>query len=100
MRGFFREAELEPIPELSHDVLGRYELPGGSRLRNYVFGARFASGEGIFAVQRHAMVFLSLLENGRVEVRIIAPSVLSANGRTEVWPGLFGVFSLARRSAS
>lgn len=98
-RGHFRNAELVPIPELSHDVLGRYELPGGSRLRNYLFGARFMSGEGLFATQRHATVFLSLLENGQVEVRILAPSVLGADGRTEAWPGLFGVFSLVRRAA-
>lgn len=96
VRGHFDAAPLERIPELSHDALGFYELPGGGRLRSYLFGARFTSGEGLFAVQRHAMVFLSLLESGRVEVRILAPSVLEADGEGELHPALFGVFSLQR----
>jgi hypothetical protein len=96
--GLFDEAELEPIPQLSHDALGVYEMPGTTRLRNYIFGARFSSGEGFFAVQRHAMVFLSLLENGRVEVRLIAPSVLEADGTSAQHEALFGVFSLERSS--
>lgn len=95
--GVFRRAELEPIPQLSHDALGVYELPGSSRLRNYIFGARFSSGTGLLAVQRHAMVFLSLLESGRIEVRVIAPSVLSADGESTLHEALFGVFSLERR---
>lgn len=99
--GSFVEAELEPIPQLSHDALGVYELPGSSRLRNYMFGARFTSGDGLFAVQRHAMVFLSLLENGRIEVRILAPSVLGgATGNVVIHEAMFGVFSLGRRRAS
>jgi hypothetical protein len=99
--GSFREAELEPIPQLSHDALGVYEMPGSSRLRNYIFGARFISGEGLFAVQRHAMVFLSLLENGGIEVRILAPSVLGGpNGSAVIHEAMFGVFALGRRNAS
>lgn len=96
--GSFTEADLEPIPQLSHDALGVYEMPGNTRLRNYIFGARFSSDDGLFAVQRHAMVFLSLLENGRVEVRLIAPSVLGADGTSTEHEALFGVFSLERSS--
>jgi len=95
--GLFSDAQLEPIPQLSHDALGVYEMPGSSRLRNYIFGARFTSGAGLFEVQRHAMVFLSLLENGRIEVRIIAPSVLAADGESTLHEALFGVFSLERK---
>ena len=99
--GSFREASLEPIPQLSHDALGVYELPGSNRLRNYMFGARFVSGEGLFAVQRHAMVFVSLLETGRIEVRVIAPSVLGGpSGTAVIHEAMFGVFSLGRRDAS
>lgn len=99
--GSFTEVDLEPIPQLSHDPLGVYELPGSSRLRNYMFGARFISGEGLLAVPRHAMVFVSLLENGRIEVRIIAPSVLGGfDGKTVIHEAMFGVFSLGRRTAS
>jgi len=99
-RGAFTEASLEPIPQLSHDALGVYEMPGSSRLRNYIFGARFSSGAGLLAVQRHAMVFVSLLENGRIEVRVLAPSVLAVDGKSTLHEALFGVFSLQRRSAS
>lgn len=99
--GSFLNAELEPIPQLSHDALGVYDMPGSSRLRNYMFGARFTSGEGLFAVNRHAMVFLSLLENGRIEVRILAPSVLGGvSGSTVIHEAMFGVFSLGLRRAS
>jgi hypothetical protein len=44
------------------------------------------------------MVFLSLLEGGRVEVRVVAPSVLGLDGRSETYPSLFGVFRLGRES--
>jgi hypothetical protein len=98
-RGHFDRATLEPIPELSHDALGFYELPGGGRLRSYIFGVRFSSGEGLFEIARHAMVFVSLLESGRVELRIVAPSVLGADG-SELHPALFGVFSLERARLS
>jgi len=99
--GSFQDAELEPIPQLSHDALGVYEMPGSSRLRNYIFGARFTSGDGLFAVQRHAMVFLSLLENGRIEVRILAPSVLGGpTGDAVIHEAMFGVFTLGRRQTS
>jgi hypothetical protein len=98
--GSFEDAELEPIPQLSHDALGVYEMPGSSRLRNYIFGARFTSGEGLFAVPRHAMVFLSLLESGRIEVRILAPSVLGGpTGDAVIHEAMFGVFTLGRRAA-
>lgn len=101
IEGSFDEAELEPIPQLSHDALGVYELPGNSRLRNYMFGVRFTSGEGLLTVPRHAMVFLSLLENGRIEVRVIAPSVLGGlDGKAVIHEAMFGVFSLGRRSGS
>lgn len=98
--GSFNDAALEPIPQLSHDALGVYELPGSNRLRNYMFGARFVSGEGLFAVPRSAMVFLSLLENGKIEARVIAPSVLGGpTGTAVIHEAMFGVFTLGRRDA-
>jgi hypothetical protein len=90
-------AALEPIESLSHDALSRYDFPGGGRLKNYMFGARFESELGADTVQRHAMVFLSLMENGRVEARIIAPSVRESGTKEEAHPALFGVFMLDRR---
>jgi hypothetical protein len=98
----FERAELEPITGLAHDALSQYTFPGGGRLRNYIFGARFSTPSVTGSVQRHAMVFVSLMENEDVEVRVIAPSVLSADGTSEPASepagALFGVFVLERRS--
>jgi hypothetical protein len=123
--GHFDHARLEAIPELASDALSQYDFPGGGRLRNYMFGARFRtpgdtssgispalrggemSDSGISpalrgdetsgAQLRDAMVFISLMENGRIEVRVIAQSAIDADG-VAVEPGLFGVFALERRA--
>jgi hypothetical protein len=95
--GQFQRSKLEPIASLSNDVLSQYDFPGGGRLRNYMFGARFASPDASGGtIARSAMVFLSLMEDGKVEVRIISPSVLADDGTTELAPALFGVFVLDR----
>lgn len=96
-QGDFDHAALESIARLTHDPLSHYDFPGGGRLRNYIFGARFSTTVGARVLQRYAMVFLSLMENGKVEVRVIAPSVLGDDGKTELTPELFGVFALQRR---
>ena len=90
---------LEPIANLTHDALSQYDFPGGGRLRNYMFFARFAlAGRRRRAATRDATVFVSLMENGKVEVRVIAPSVLASDGETELLPPLFGVFVLKRHA--
>jgi hypothetical protein len=94
--GHFERAPLEPIAELAHDALSEYDFPGGGRLRNYMFGARFRTPGEPAAALRDAMVFISLMENGRIEARVIAPSALDASG-SQVDPALFGVFALERR---
>lgn len=78
-------APLRPIDGLQHDALSRYDFPGASRLRNYMFHVPVgpADGAGGFA-----MVFLSLMESGRIEVRVVFPG----NGAG----ALFGVFRLNR----
>ncbi len=95
-QGDFDYTPLESIPRLTHDPLSLYDFPGGGRLRNYIFGARFRSTVGTRVLQRYAMIFLSLMENGRVEVRVIAPNVLDDDQATELVPALFGVFTLER----
>jgi hypothetical protein len=95
--GDFNHAPLESIARLTNDPLSHYDFPGGGRLRNYIFGARFSTSIGTRKLLRYAMVFLSLMENGKVEVRVIAPSVLDDDGQTELTPELFGVFALERR---
>lgn len=92
--GAFDHAALEPIENLAHDALSQYDFPGGGRVKNYIFGARFQSQVDERMLQRHAMVFLSLMETGRAEVRVIAPSALATDGKRALAPALFGVFML------
>jgi hypothetical protein len=95
--GPFQRAALEPIERLNHDALSQYDFPGGGRLRNYILGAHFESETSAGGkVERHALVFLSLMENGQVEVRVLAGSMREPDGEDEL-PGLFGVFVLERR---
>lgn len=94
VRGDFDHAALEPIENLMHDPLSEYDFPGGGRIKNYMFGVRFRGDVDGAPVRRHAMVFLSLMESGRVEARVLAPSVLADDGETEALPPLFGVFML------
>jgi len=93
VQSYFDHAPLEVFATLPHDALSQYSFPGGGRIRNYIFGARFQTA----GTPRHAMVFLSLMENGKIEVRVVAQSLLGPDG-TEVEPPLFGVFSLERRA--
>lgn len=95
--GPFRRSALEPIERLSHDALSEYDFPGGGRLRNYILGAHFDSETSSGGtVDRHALVFLSLMENGAVEVRVLAGSMQEPDGDEQL-PALFGVFVLERR---
>lgn len=82
----FVNAQLVQIPGLEHDALSQYTFPGGGRVRNYMLGARFGD-----AGARYAMVFVSLMEDGRIELRVHAPST-QAGGED----ALFGVFRLCR----
>jgi hypothetical protein len=82
----FRKTKLEPIEPLAHDPLTEYTFPGGGRIRNYLFGAR------LHDQPRSALVFVSLMEDGDIEVRVIAPATTLDNGET--LDELFGVFRL------
>ena len=86
--GHFRQTALEPIEPLARDPLSRYDFPGGGRLVNYIFGARIADEP------RSALVFVSLMEDGDIEVRVIALSADTGDGGT--LDDLFGVFRLKR----
>ena len=84
--GSLPEVALEPITPLTHDVLNEYEIPAGGRVRNYIFVIRPSEGP---LAGREPMVFLSLMTDGAIEVRIIA-----GGGQQ---PGdHFGVFLLTR----
>jgi len=82
----FVNAKLVQIPGLEHDALSQYTFPGGGRVRNYMLGARFGADDA-----RYAMVFVSLMEDGRIEVRVHAPSTQVGGD-----DALFGVFRLCR----
>jgi hypothetical protein len=94
--GPFVAAPLITIDGLAHDPLSQYTFPGGGRLRNYIFGVRFVSASDDRRTGRDAMLFVSLMESGHMEVRAMAPSVLDPDGQDERWPALFGVFLLSR----
>ncbi len=67
--GSLTAVALEPIVPLTHDVLSEYEIPAGERVQNYIFVLRPREGP---LAGREPMVFVSLMGDGRVEVRIIA----------------------------
>jgi hypothetical protein len=94
-QGSFDRAALEPIARLAHDALSEYDFPGGGRLRNYLLSARSTVSTAQGDVERNAMVFLSLMESGTIEARVIAPS--ARRDGVDVAPALFGVFLLERQ---
>ena len=61
--GRFGASSISQMAELSHDSLSQFQFPGG-RLRNYLVYAVAADGVP-------AMVVISLMENGLVEVRVM-----------------------------
>jgi hypothetical protein len=89
-------APLVPIDGLTHDPLSQFTFPGGGRLQNYIFGVRFRAQSGDVMLGRDATLIVSLMQNHRVEVRAMAPSVLVGDGMQDRLPALFGVFSLER----
>jgi hypothetical protein len=94
--GPFVDAPLVTIDALVHDPLSQFTFPGGGRLQNYIFGLRFEAEVGGAKVGRDATVFVSLMENHRIEVRAMAPSVPLGETADERLPAMFGVFSLER----
>lgn len=81
----FAATPLESIAPLSHDLLSELSFPGAGRIETMLLLARPAAGP---LAGREVMVFLSLLDTGDVEVRLIAGTGDEANG------DVFGVFRL------
>jgi hypothetical protein len=94
----FDNTPLKPIKPLLYDPLIEYTFPGGGRIRNYIFGAHVQNQP------RGALVFISLMEDGEIEARVVAPAVTASDGKTvEKFDGaplgeLFGVFRLKKAS--
>lgn len=97
----FEDTPLLPIPPLAHDQLGLYEIPGRGRLRNYMFVARPEAGA---LAGRDAMVFVSLIRGGSIEVRVVAGPGLTLCDPADCESldagecDFFGFFSLAREA--
>jgi hypothetical protein len=90
------DAPLVTIDALAHDPLSQFTFPGGGRLQNYIFGLRFEARSDSASVGRDATIFVSLMQNHRIELRAMAPSVPVGDGTEERLSALFGVFSLER----
>lgn len=84
---FFDRTQLRVIESLEHDLLSQYDFPGAGRIRNYVYDARPESGS---LAGRDAMIFVSLMEDGSIEVRVIAGSGDESRG------DVFGLFRATR----
>ena len=91
------------IVPLAHDSLSLYDFPGGGRVRNDIYALRPETGP---LAGRDMMAFVSLIEGGRIEVRLI-----SGSGREPCEPDqcdryarhecdYFGVFRLRRESVT
>ncbi|MCB9600194.1 MAG: hypothetical protein H6721_01605 [Sandaracinus sp.] len=65
----FTNEPLRPIATLAHDALSQYDFPGGQRARNFIYAMEPTTGP---LAGRDAMVFVSLMRDGDVEVRIVA----------------------------
>ena len=78
---------LETIQPLAHDMLSEYSFPGAGRIQNFLFLARPTEGP---LTGREVMVFLSLMESGEMELRVIAGTGDESRG------DVFGVFRLRR----
>jgi len=73
--GTFDATPLIPFSALPHDQLSRFDFPGPSRLRNFLLMARPETGP---LAGRDAVVVISLLESGSVEVRVMARTAADA----------------------
>ncbi len=60
---------LRPIAPLAHDALSILELPGSTRVRTYVYALEPERGP---LAGRTAMVFVTLLEEQEIEVRVVS----------------------------
>lgn len=81
----FDAVPLESIAPLSHDLLSELTFPGAGRIETFLLLARPSAGP---LAGREVMVFLSLLDTGEIEVRVIAGTGDEARG------DVFGVFRL------
>lgn len=71
----FRCAPLRVVSPLEHDALSSYQFAGGGRVENYIYTVARTDSEPMCGgrdVTQHAVAFVSVLESGAVEVRLLA----------------------------
>jgi hypothetical protein len=83
--GLFAKTPLQVIPQIWHDPLATLSF-GEGRTKNMVYTAVDSQG-------RDTTLFVSLLDRGTVEVRLLRGSPASAGG------GLFALFPLEKSSS-
>lgn len=93
--GSFRAARLRPIPQIWHDPLSTLSFGEGRRQNLIYLASKTAAGD-----TADVMVFLSLMENGDVEIRLLrgAPRAIEEKASTET--PMFGVFPLSRQDGA
>jgi hypothetical protein len=102
--GVFNRTPLVAFPVLVNDNLSQLDFPGAERLRNYLLTARPESGP---LAGRDAIVVVSLLDNQRIELRVLARSLdgsadcATASEDDDATPRqYFGVFTLREKKKS
>jgi hypothetical protein len=104
--GRFKNALLRPIPQIWHDPLSTMTF-GEGRTQNLVYVASpsvtsDAAAPAPSADLQDVMVFLSLMDDGSLEVRLVrgAPVADSGAPMPAVASPLFGVFTLDRHDGA
>jgi hypothetical protein len=102
--GVFDHTPLVAFPVLVNDNLSQLDFPGAERLRNFLLTARPNAGP---LAGRDAIVVLSLLDNQRIELRVLARSLTgssdcaTASDDDDGTPRqYFGVFTLREKKKS
>jgi hypothetical protein len=93
--GRFKATPLRPIPQIWHDPLSTLSF-GEGRVQNLVY---VATPAGPATDTQDVMVFMSLMDEGGIEVRIVrgAPQVDGGAPASGESAPVFGVFTLDRR---
>jgi hypothetical protein len=99
--GRFRATPLRPIPQIWHDPLSTMSF-GEGRRQNLVYVATPLASSGD---AQDAMVFLSLMDEGGIEVRLLRGAPQADAGAPAATPAapaapMFGVFTLERREGA
>jgi hypothetical protein len=94
--GRFKNTPLRPIPQIWHDPLSTMSF-GDGRVQNLVYVATPTAPAGD---TQDVMVFMSLMDEGGIEVRLVRGAPQVDGGATAQAAPVFGVFTLGRRDGA